>query len=74
MRQWDWQQVDLIYLDPPFNSNQQYNILFGNRTNGPSSQVMAFDDTWQWSAEARSRVDALKRVASGGGGVVSPRQ
>ena len=39
--------VDLVYLDPPFNSNQDYNVLFGER-NGPraAAQIKAFEDTW----------------------------
>ncbi len=45
--------VDLIYLDPPFKSNQAYNILFKER-NGTKSpaQIKAFEDTWHWSREA----------------------
>jgi site-specific DNA-methyltransferase (adenine-specific) len=41
--------VDLIYLDPPFNSNVEYNILYGTRRAGPSeSQSHTFDDMWRW--------------------------
>jgi len=52
--------VDLIYLDPPFKSNQEYNVLFEER-NGTSSkaQIKAFKDTWRWdqgSAEAYQQV------------------
>ena len=45
--------IDLIYLDPPFNSNQSYNILFKER-NGTSSpaQIKAFEDTWHWDRKA----------------------
>jgi adenine specific DNA methylase Mod len=41
--------VDLIYLDPPFNSNATYNVLF-NTPEGERShaQIEAFDDTWHW--------------------------
>jgi site-specific DNA-methyltransferase (adenine-specific) len=41
--------IDLIYLDPPFNSNQSYNVLFKER-NGTKSpaQIKAFEDTWHW--------------------------
>ena len=61
--------VDLIYLDPPFNSNQNYNLLFGNsdkkRRNGRrSAQVRAFDDTWRWDDAAAKRVDRLARAAA----------
>lgn len=45
--------VDLIYLDPPFNSNATYNLLFKEK-DGKSSeaQIEAFDDTWQWDIGA----------------------
>jgi DNA modification methylase len=45
--------VDLIYLDPPFNSNATYNVLF--RTHGGDEsrvQIEAFDDTWHWGPQA----------------------
>ena len=51
MRQWPDRSVDLIYLDPPFNSNANYNILFGEG-NGVPAQVRAFQDTWKWDAAA----------------------
>ena len=39
--------IDLIYLDPPFNSNQTYNVLFKSESGEASSaQIQAFDDTW----------------------------
>lgn len=44
--------VDLVYLDPPFNSNRNYNVIFGrNETtvNDAAAQIQAFDDTWQWT-------------------------
>mgnify|MGYP001363784376 FL=1 len=41
--------VDLIYLDPPFNSNASYNVLFKSPTGDQSAaQIEAFDDTWHW--------------------------
>lgn len=47
------ESVDLIYLDPPFNSNQDYNVLFreqdGTRA---AAQMLAFEDTWQWDQAA----------------------
>ena len=62
------ESVDLIYLDPPFNSNQSYNLLFGNgqpKPNGSrSAQVRAFDDTWRWDDKAAQRVDRLARAAA----------
>ncbi len=45
--------VDLVYLDPPFNSNQDYNVLFKERDGARSgAQVKAFKDTWMWDQEA----------------------
>ena len=43
------ESVDLIYLDPPFNSNATYNVLFRERSGEDSAaQITAFDDTWHW--------------------------
>jgi DNA modification methylase len=45
--------VDLIYLDPPFNSNRSYNVLFHHRSGAEAqAQIEAFDDTWIWSQES----------------------
>src|SRR5579863_1455416 len=45
--------VDLIYLDPPFNSNRSYNVLFKNESGAESdAQITAFEDTWHWSPAA----------------------
>jgi site-specific DNA-methyltransferase (adenine-specific) len=45
--------VDLIYLDPPFKSNRDYNILFKDRSGSESAaQVRAFEDSWEWGDEA----------------------
>ena len=47
------ESVDLIYLDPPFNSSRSYNVLF-REANGTAAdaQIQAFDDTWSWGATA----------------------
>jgi len=45
------ESVDLIYLDPPFNSNASYNVLFKAPTGEFShAQIEAFEDTWHWTA------------------------
>ncbi|MFK4794242.1 site-specific DNA-methyltransferase [Sphingobium sp. ZW T5_29] len=45
--------VDLIYLDPPFNSNASYNLLYKTPVkDGPSGQLRAFKDTWSWEEDA----------------------
>ena len=47
------ESVDLIYLDPPFNSNRTYNVLFKQESGAESeAQIAAFDDTWHWSGAA----------------------
>ena len=55
------ESVDLIYLDPPFNSNANYNILFGT-SKSSFAQVMAFQDTWQWDDSAARRVREIERA------------
>jgi DNA modification methylase len=57
------ESVDLIYLDPPFNSRQDYNVLFAERDGTRSaSQIMAFEDTWEWNKEsARACEEIIER-------------
>ncbi|MDR1395499.1 MAG: restriction endonuclease [Deltaproteobacteria bacterium] len=50
------ESVDLIYLDPPFNSQKDYNTVFG-----ADSQIKAFEDTWQWGEETSRNLDLLSR-------------
>jgi DNA modification methylase len=55
--------VDLIYLDPPFNSRQDYNVLFAEKDGSRSaSQITAFKDTCEWNQEAaRSYTEVVER-------------
>ncbi len=47
------ESVDLIYLDPPFKSNQDYNVLFREQDGSrAAAQIKAFEDTWQWDSAA----------------------
>lgn len=47
------ESVDLIYLDPPFNSNATYNVLFkGQSGKASDAQIEAFEDTWHWGEES----------------------
>jgi site-specific DNA-methyltransferase (adenine-specific) len=47
------ESVDLVYLDPPFNSQANYNVLFRAPTGEQSqAQIEAFEDTWHWNATA----------------------
>ena len=59
------ESVDLVYLDPPFNSKADYNILFKTPDNiGPSSQIIAFEDTWHWTNESERTYAQLLRADS----------
>ena len=49
--------VDLIYLDPPFNSNRAYNIIYP----GDLGQVTAFEDTWYWTPECDMLLESIQR-------------
>ena len=50
--------VDLVYLDPPFNSNATYNVLFGDtKGHRSAAQIQAFDDTWHWDTSAAEAFD-----------------
>ena len=59
------ESVDLVYLDPPFNSNANYNILFAEKDGAAAaSQIQAFSDTWVWNRE--SEVVYADLVTAGG--------
>ena len=61
--------VDLIYLDPPFNSNASYNVLFKGPAGADSAaQIEAFDDTWHWNDSAE---EAFGDVMRGGNAAAS---
>ena len=52
--------VDLIYLDPPFNSNRNYNVLFKSESGADSeAQITAFEDTWHWGPTAEATYEDL---------------
>ena len=54
------ESVDLIYLDPPFNSNRNYNVLFKSQSGADSeAQITAFEDTWRWGETAEATYDDL---------------
>lgn len=57
------ESVDLIYLDPPFNSNRSYNVLFRDESGKESeAQITAFDDTWHWNEAAEAACQELYQV------------
>ncbi len=66
MSKWRDNSVDLIYLDPPFNSNVNYNILFGTGRHGIDrndlAQLTAFVDTWDWDDKAAARIHAIEKA------------
>lgn len=61
--------IDLIYLDPPFNSNATYNVLFAEQDGSrAAAQIKAFEDTWRWDQAA---VAAYEEVVEHGGHVAA---
>ena len=64
LRGFDSNSVHLIYLDPPFNSKRDYNVIFRDETGSASpAQIKAFSDTWKW----HMAVDTYKEVIAQGG-------
>ena len=58
----DQESVDLVYLDPPFNSQENYNVLFKERSGaGVGAQVEAFRDTWKWEDGATNAYEDVMR-------------
>src|ERR1022692_4850307 len=56
----DDESVDLVYLDPPFNSQATYNVLFRSTAGEQSrAQIEAFEDTWHWGDEAELAFDGV---------------
>ena len=56
------ESIDLVYLDPPFNSNANYNILFKSPSGvGADSQIEAFEDTWHWNDKAEAAFHDVMR-------------
>jgi len=54
------ESIDLIYLDPPFNSNRDYNVLFRGESGGESgAQLQAFKDAWAWDAATQVTFEDL---------------
>ncbi len=62
------ESVDLVYLDPPFKSDQNYNVLFQEQDGSRSAaQIHAFEDTWQWDQAAAAAFEegSQKKPKSG---------
>jgi len=63
------ESVDLIYLDPPFNSNRDYNVIFEEHNGrGSQSQLRAFEDTWHWD---HSTAALYEQVVEEGGRIAA---
>jgi len=61
------ESIDLIYLDPPFKSNKDYNVLFAEQNGSRSAaQIKAFEDTWEWNTIAAA---AYQEIVEAGGRV-----
>lgn len=62
------ESVDLVYLDPPFNSNRNYSVIFnrhGEVDNDASAQIEAFEDTWKWTPVTESQFTQFVTEAPG---------
>lgn len=60
------ESVDLVYLDPPFNSARNYNVIFARTGDTPAdagAQIQAFEDTWTWT---QTTEDEFQTYVSGG--------
>jgi len=56
--------VDLVYLDPPFNSNASYNLLFASPSGDQArAQIEAFDDTWHWGEQSEREFKDIRKTA-----------
>jgi len=69
------ESVDLVYLDPPFNSRLDYNVLFAEKDGTQSSsQIHASEDTWEWNTGAmRARPTIIAEIVRQGGRRAAPQ-
>jgi site-specific DNA-methyltransferase (adenine-specific) len=66
------ESIDLVYLDPPFKSDQDYNLLFREKDGSKSaSQILAFEDTWEWNLEAQRNYESVVQRAGKPGQVMA---
>lgn len=61
LREFPDEFVDLIYLDPPFNSNAGYNVLWSTKGAASDASIEAFDDTWTWGDASKNALLDIKR-------------
>jgi site-specific DNA-methyltransferase (adenine-specific) len=63
------ESVDLVYLDPPFSSNRDYNVIFRDESGRDSdAQLLAFEDTWHWGPGVESLYSYLTNTSACTGG------
>jgi site-specific DNA-methyltransferase (adenine-specific) len=68
----DDESVDLVYLDPPFNSNRDYSVIFKDESGRQSdAQIVAFEDTWHWGPRAERSLAYLTTTTRHRGSVPS---
>ena len=61
------ESVHLVYLDPPFNSNQDYNVLFKEKDGtDAASQFKAFEDTWEWNQASAEMYEEMRSADKAG--------
>ena len=54
------ESVDLVYLDPPFNSKRDYNLLFKTpKGQNSDAQITAFEDSWHWGEQAETEYSEI---------------
>jgi DNA modification methylase len=65
--------IDLVYLDPPFNSNRDYNVIFKDESGRKSdAEILAFEDTWHWGPGPEAHYAYLTNTAQNHGKVAAP--
>jgi site-specific DNA-methyltransferase (adenine-specific) len=66
----DSESIDLVYLDPPFNSNRDFNVIFKDESgNSSDAQLLAFEDSWHWGPSAEEIYAYLTNTARNEGRV-----
>lgn len=61
------ESVDLVYLDPPFNSNRNYSVIFAKngQEEDSAAQIEAFEDTWHWTHVTEEQYADFVQTAPG---------
>jgi DNA modification methylase len=66
--------VDLVYLDPPFQSGKDYSLIFESHAGergGDRPQTAVFTDTWQWGVDAERQYVSVERAGGAAAGALS---